>query len=157
MFMLINAGQLGSFNDVPDKPIFKPIPAGTYVFQITEQKIEENSKKTGSNLVVVAKVDGGTGGAPVPDDIKGKKTTKWFPLPTASDDPDQAKNKLASIKQLFVGCGLPTDGAALDSALLTGAKFNASVKSEPYTDKTTGEMRDSSNIDRILKTDGNSF
>lgn len=146
--MLINAGALGTFNNVPDAiPVVAP---GVYLLIITGQKIEQNKAQTGSNLVVDLEVAGGLNGAESPQ--KGRKLRRYFALPNNADDANKVQNKLTFIKQLFVASGTPIepDGVNVDPAKLIGQKLNAEVKTVMNEGKEQNDLT-------LLRPEGSKF
>lgn len=120
-----------NFDETPDK--FESLPAGVYEFEVLSVgEPEPNSKNTGQKVVVELKVVNN-------DKHNDRKQSAHISL----------KNPVL-LKQLSKSCGLKWDAAGGDTTDLVGKVCKGQVKAGTYTDKDTGETKESSNIAAFL-------
>jgi len=125
MFLNIN------FEEVPDT--FEPVKPGIYTCMIEDVKVGPSKSGKSQRLEVFLVIDNEGG------EEHGRKMKDYISL----DYP-------TSLKQIMYSAGLNPSDAGVDTEDLIGATVRACVKSRTYTDKDTGEVKETSSISEYI-------
>jgi len=120
-----------NFDDVPDQ--FQQLPGGVYT--CTVEKVEQQPTKdgTGQKVVVELKVsEGEFAGRPIFDHI------------------GISKGKPTQLKRLCMAAGVQVGSSGLDLTDLLGKTVQVRTKVATYTDKESGEIKETSRLGDYL-------
>lgn len=131
-----------NFDEVPDT--VPPLNPGIKRLRNLSASVEPTKDGTGKNLKVVHEVIGDLGpSGVVPTSDSKRQITNYLYI---SNDP----RSLSRIKNLFQSSGVTTGSSGGVISDLVGKECTAVIENKPYTNKTTGRTRETSNIAEYL-------
>ncbi len=122
-----------NFDEVPDR--WENLEPGVYTMIVEEASVEPTAKGDGEKVVVKLRVN----------DEDSPQNNRGIQAHIGLKNP-------ITLKQLIRSCGLElTD--AFDTDYLVGCNCACRVKARTYTDKETGETKETTSVDEFLWED----